>query len=92
MSRMEKMQFVDGARFAATPAGRARTASDVRDSACVDIESWNSRHYWCARLGLSETQLVRAVRAVGSAVMDIEAYLEERRRRRALRHRPDGLA
>lgn len=88
MSRMEKMQVVGGSHVAVAVApGRGRTVPDVRDSACVDIESWNSRHYWCTRLGLSETQLVRAVRAAGSAVMDIEKYLEERRQRRALRHR-----
>ncbi|MBO9661881.1 DUF3606 domain-containing protein [Dokdonella sp.] len=62
-------------------------AQDVCDTARVDIENWHSRRYWSERLGLSETQLARAVRAAGAAVVQIERYLAERRARRAQRRR-----
>lgn len=74
-----------------TPSATERragvAAQDVCDTARVDIDNWHSRRYWSERLGLSEVQLARAVRAAGAAVVQIEHYLAERRARRAQRRR-----
>lgn len=67
---------------------RSRAAQQsVCDTARVDIENWHSRRYWSGQLGLSEAQLVRAVRVAGAAIMQIEQHLAERRARRAQRRR-----
>lgn len=65
----------------------AAAEQNVCDTARVDIENWHSRRYWSERMGLSESQLVRAVRAVGSSIEHIERYLTERRERRERRRR-----
>lgn len=92
MRRMEKGQGSDARRFAEGVPGGVRLEPAIYDSARVDIKDWNSRQFWSTRLGLSEAQLMQAVRAVGTAVMRIEEYLQERRKRRALRRRATGLA
>lgn len=99
MTRMNKPHFVGerqitavfatGAAAPSSVAHRAAAAAEqnVCDTARVDVENWHSRRYWSERLGLSEAQLMRAVRAAGSAVVQIEQYLAERRERRKRRRR-----
>lgn len=55
----------------------------VCDTASVDVGSWHSLRYWSQCLGVSETQLVRATRAVGSSIVRIETYFAEKRASRA---------
>ncbi|HEY0178693.1 MAG TPA: DUF3606 domain-containing protein [Dokdonella sp.] len=81
-----------GAFPAAAAPGRPGAVSadgGVCDTARVDLGNWHSLRYWSESLGVSETQLVRATRAVGLAVAQIEKYFAEkragRRRRRAAR-------
>lgn len=96
MTRLNKPRLVTDRQTTAvfSTAPRASSASsavggsaEVCDTARVDVENWHSRRYWSERLGLSETQLVRAVRAAGAAVVQIEQHLAERRERRARRRR-----
>jgi hypothetical protein len=54
----------------------------VRDTAAVDVRNWHSMQYWSRWLGISEQQLMRAVRVAGTNVASIEAHLAERRARR----------
>lgn len=77
--------------FSTTTHTSAGSAA-VCDTARVDVESWHSRRYWSERLGLSDAQLVRAVRAAGPAVVQIEQHLAERRARRARRARESAGA
>lgn len=93
MTRLNKPRLVTDRQTTAvfSTAPRASSAvggsAEVCDTARVDVENWHSRRYWAERLGLSETQLVRAVRAAGAAVVQIEQHLAERRERRARRRR-----
>jgi hypothetical protein len=96
MTQLNKPRLVSERQITAvfssgTPSATERRASlaarDVCDTARVDVENWHSRRYWSERLGLSEAQLVRAVRAAGAAVVQIEQYLAERRARREQRRR-----
>jgi hypothetical protein len=57
-------------------------AAYVRDTAVVDLGNWHSMQYWAKWLGISEHQLVRAIRVAGTNVATIEAHLAERRARR----------
>lgn len=61
------------------PAG---LQAHVRDTAAVDLGNWHSMQYWAKWLDISEQQLIRATRVVGTSVATIEAYLAERRARR----------
>ena len=54
----------------------------VRDTAAVDARNWHSMQYWARWLGISEQQLMRAIRIAGTNVATIEAHLAERRARR----------
>ena len=65
---------------AAKPANAAQVG--VRDTAVVDLDNWHSTQYWAKWLGISEQQLLRATRNVGTNVAAIEAHLAERRARR----------
>ncbi|MFC4819622.1 DUF3606 domain-containing protein [Dokdonella ginsengisoli] len=93
MTRLNKPQLVSERQITAVfstgpraPSGDGGCAA-VCDTARVDVENWHSRRYWSERLGLSESQLVRAVRAAGPVVVQIERHLAERRERRARRRR-----
>lgn len=99
MTRLNKSHFVIERQITAVFSTGTRASSgadagsaEVCDTARVDIENWHSRRYWSERLGLSETQLVRAVRAAGAAVVQIEQHLAERRERRARRRREAARA
>lgn len=65
-------------------AGSAKAPPEggVRDTAAVDVRNWHSMQYWSRWLGISEQQLMRAVRVAGTNVATIEAHLAERRARR----------
>lgn len=71
----------DDARRRAGFASHA-PSSAVCDSARVDVDDWHSLRYWCACLRVSEAQLLRAARNVGSSVSRIEAYFAEKQARR----------
>lgn len=54
----------------------------MRDTAAVDTRNWHSIRYWARWLGISEQQLMRAIRVAGTNVATIETHLAERRARR----------
>lgn len=60
----------------------ATSEAGVRDTAAVDVRNWHSMQYWARWLGISEQQLVRAVRIAGTNVATLEAHFAERRARR----------
>lgn len=66
-----------------TVAAKPATAeAGVRDTAAVDVRNWHSMQYWARWLGISEQQLMRAIRIAGTNVATLEAHLAERRARR----------
>jgi hypothetical protein len=68
------------------PRGAAATAKAVCDTAQVDVENWVSVRYWADSLGVSEAQLLRAIREVGVAVERLELHFAAKgaaRRRRS---------
>src|SRR6476646_2192042 len=74
------------ARSDSRPTASAKPASTaeagVRDTAAVDVRNWHSMQYWARWLGISEQQLMRAIRIAGTNVALIEAHLADRRARR----------
>ncbi len=63
----------------------------MRDTAAVDVRNWHSMEYWARWLGISEQQLMRAVRVAGTNVATIEAHLAERRARRQRRRAAEAV-
>ncbi|MEP7043141.1 MAG: DUF3606 domain-containing protein [Dokdonella sp.] len=63
-------------------AGTPMLVKGVRDTARVDVENWHSVRYWSETLGISEAQLLRATRAVGTLVVRIETHFAEKRSNR----------
>jgi AraC-like DNA-binding protein len=74
--------FAAGAPRPRSTFATAIAEKSVCDTASVDVASWHSLRYWSENLGISETQLVRATRVVGTSVTRIETYLVERRAQR----------
>ncbi|HEY6984687.1 MAG TPA: DUF3606 domain-containing protein [Rhodanobacteraceae bacterium] len=70
----------------------ARPEACVRDTAAVDVRNWHSMEYWARWLGISEQQLMRAVRVAGTNVATIEAHLAERRARRQRKRTAEAVA
>lgn len=64
----------------------------VRDTAAVDVRNWHSMQYWARWLGISEQQLMRAIRMAGTNVATLEAHLAERRARRQRKRAGVALA
>jgi hypothetical protein len=64
------------------PAAKVTAEVGVKDTAAVDVRNWHSMQYWAKWLGISEQQLIRATRVVGTNVALIEAHLAERRAKR----------
>jgi len=62
--------------------GKSGQEAGVRDTAAVDVRNWHSMQYWAKWLGVSEQQLIRAIRVAGTNVALIEQHLAERRARR----------
>ena len=77
------------------PAVAAKPAStseaSVRDTAAVDVRNWHSMQYWARWLGISEQQLMRAIRIAGTNVATLEAHLAERRARRQRKRAGEAL-
>lgn len=92
MGRMQKTPLADSGFLETTLRPETRGGSQVFDSACVDLEDWNSRQFWSDRLGLTHAQLGRLVRVVGTSVTRIEDHLESRRQRRLQRRRSAAKA
>ncbi|MET0226742.1 MAG: DUF3606 domain-containing protein [Dokdonella sp.] len=61
----------------------------VRDTARIDVENWHSVRYWSETLGVSEAQLLRATRTVGTLVVRLETHFAEKHGRRG-RKRKQG--
>lgn len=91
---MNRTFFVSERRGAAlavarddTPRSGLSVPKTVCDTAQVDVENWMSVRYWADSLGVSETQLLRAIREVGVAVERLEIHFAAkdagRRRRRS---------
>ena len=76
--------------LAAKPA--LTSEAGVRDTAAVDVRNWHSMQYWARWLGISEQQLMRAVRIAGTNVAKLEAHLAERRARRQRKRAGTALA
>jgi hypothetical protein len=74
---------------AAKPA--LTSEASVRDTAAVDVRNWHSMQYWARWLGISEQQLMRAIRIAGTNVATLEAHLAERRARRQRKRAGDAL-
>ena len=70
----------------------AKAEACVRDTAAVDVRNWHSMEYWARWLGISEQQLMRAVRVAGTNVATIEAHLAERRARRQRKRAAEAVA
>lgn len=70
----------------------AKPEACVRDTAAVDVRNWHSMEYWARWLGISEQQLMRAVRVAGTNVATIEAHLAERRARRQRKRAAEAVA
>ncbi len=68
--------------YSARPAAKVSAEVGVKDTAAVDVRNWHSMQYWAKWLGISEQQLIRATRVVGTNVALIEAHLAERRAKR----------
>jgi hypothetical protein len=73
----------------AKPASTAEAG--VRDTAAVDVRNWHSMQYWARWLGISEQQLMRAIRIAGTNVATLEAHLAERRARRQRKRAGEAL-
>ncbi|HEV7489642.1 MAG TPA: DUF3606 domain-containing protein [Rhodanobacteraceae bacterium] len=69
----------------------ATSEAGVRDTASVDVRNWHSMQYWARWLGISEQQLMRAVRIAGTNVATLEAHLAERRARRQRKRAGEAL-
>ena len=87
MGRMERTPLVDTGCVAELLRPVAKAEPQVFDSARVDLEDWSSRQFWSASLNLTDAQLERMVKLVGTSVTDLENHLEQRRQRRAQRRR-----
>jgi len=83
LAALDTLPRTETPRLAAVPARPAPgLQAHVRDTAVVDLGNWHSMQYWAKWLDISEQQLIRATRVVGTSVATIEAYLAERRARR----------
>jgi hypothetical protein len=67
------------------PASVPMMVKGVRDTARIDVENWHSVRYWSETLGVSEAQLLRAIRTVGTLVVRVETYFAEKYKSRARR-------
>ena len=81
-SALDAVAGLDSSRALSLGAKALAAQTGVRDTAMVDLGNWHSMQYWAKWLGLSEQQLIRAIRNVGTSVARIETHIEERRARR----------
>ena len=64
------------------PGSAPLMVKGVRDTARIDVENWHSVRYWSETLGVSEAQLLRATRTVGTLVVRIETHFAEKHSKR----------
>lgn len=91
IAALDTLPRSDSARSATVVRTVPAQPAFVRDTAAIDLGNWHSMQYWAKWLGISEHQLIRATRIVGTNVARIEAHLAERRARR-LRKRAAAVA
>ena len=83
LAALDTLPRTETPRLASVPAKPVPgLQAHVRDTAVVDLGNWHSMQYWAKWLDISEQQLIRATRVVGTSVATIETYLAERRARR----------
>jgi Protein of unknown function (DUF3606) len=52
---------------------------DYGRNTCIDVNQSYQLAYWKQRFGISEEELIDAVRATGGLARNVEAYLREKR-------------
>jgi hypothetical protein len=52
---------------------------DYGKHTCIDTNQSYQLAYWKDRFGISEEELIKAVRAAGALARNVEAYLRDRR-------------